>query len=75
MTKPKPATTSFRDMKIAEPLLTALDEIGYETPSPIQAQGNSAPFERPGSAGSCAYRNGQDCCVRIAITFTPRYAG
>ena len=38
MTKPKPATMSFRDMKIAEPLLTALDEIGYETPSPIQAQ-------------------------------------
>ena len=38
MTKPKPATTTFRDMKIAEPLLTALDEIGYETPSPIQAQ-------------------------------------
>jgi ATP-dependent RNA helicase DeaD len=38
MTKPKPATKSFRDMKIAEPLLTALDEIGYETPSPIQAQ-------------------------------------
>ncbi len=25
-------------MKIAEPLLAALDEIGYETPSPIQAQ-------------------------------------
>jgi len=38
MTKPKPATTTFRDLKIAEPLLTALDEIGYETPSPIQAQ-------------------------------------
>ena len=38
MTKPKPATTTFRDMKIAEPLLTALDEIGYETPSPIQVQ-------------------------------------
>jgi len=38
MTKPKPATMTFRDMKIAEPLLTALDEIGYETPSPIQAQ-------------------------------------
>jgi len=38
MTKPKPATTTFRDMKIADPLLTALDEIGYETPSPIQAQ-------------------------------------
>jgi ATP-dependent RNA helicase DeaD len=38
MAKPKSATTTFREMKIAEPLLTALDEIGYETPSPIQAQ-------------------------------------
>ena len=38
MTKPKPETTSFRDMNIAEPLLRALDEIGYETPSPIQAE-------------------------------------
>ncbi len=38
MTKPKPETTSFRDMNIAEPLLHALDEIGYETPSPIQAE-------------------------------------
>ena len=38
MSKTKPATISFRDMNIAEPLLTALDEIGYETPSPIQAE-------------------------------------
>jgi len=38
MTEPKPATTTFRDLNIAEPLITALDEIGYETPSPIQAQ-------------------------------------
>jgi len=38
MTKPTPAIATFRDLKIAEPLLTALDEIGYETPSPIQAQ-------------------------------------
>jgi len=38
MTKPTPATTTFRDLNIAEPLLTALDKIGYETPSPIQAE-------------------------------------
>ena len=36
MSKPKPVT--FRDLNIAEPLIAALDEIGYETPSPIQAQ-------------------------------------
>jgi ATP-dependent RNA helicase DeaD len=38
MTKPTPATTTFRDLNIAEPLMTALDKIGYETPSPIQAE-------------------------------------
>ena len=38
MSKPKPATTTFREMNIAEPMLTALDEIGYESPTPIQAE-------------------------------------
>ena len=37
MTTPKP-TTTFRDLKIAEPLIAVLDELGYETPTPIQAQ-------------------------------------
>ncbi|WP_369157574.1 DEAD/DEAH box helicase [Candidatus Thiodiazotropha sp. LNASS1] len=30
--------SSFRDLKLPKPLLKALDEVGYETPSPIQAQ-------------------------------------
>ncbi len=34
----KPGTTSFRDLKLAEPLIRVLDEIGYETPTPIQSQ-------------------------------------
>ncbi len=38
MSKPKSETPSFRELNLAEPLLKALDEIGYETPSPIQAQ-------------------------------------
>jgi len=29
---------SFRDLALIEPLLKALDDVGYETPSPIQAQ-------------------------------------
>jgi len=33
-----PAVVSFRDLDLAEPLLKALEEVGYETPSPIQAQ-------------------------------------
>ena len=31
-------TCGFREMALIEPLLNALDRIGYETPSPIQAQ-------------------------------------
>ena len=34
----RPGTTSFRDLKLSEPLLRVLDEIGYETPTPIQSQ-------------------------------------
>ena len=37
MTTTIPITT-FRDLKIAEPLIAVLDELGYETPTPIQAQ-------------------------------------
>lgn len=29
---------SFRDLALIEPLLKALDDVGYETPSPIQSQ-------------------------------------
>jgi ATP-dependent RNA helicase DeaD len=34
----KQGTTSFRDLKLSEPLIQVLDEIGYETPTPIQKQ-------------------------------------
>ena len=34
-----PGTITFRDLKLAEPLLRALDEIGYEIPTPIQGLG------------------------------------
>ncbi|MCU7917020.1 MAG: DEAD/DEAH box helicase [Candidatus Thiodiazotropha sp. (ex Epidulcina cf. delphinae)] len=32
------AISSFRDLNLPAPLLATLDEVGYETPSPIQAQ-------------------------------------
>ena len=38
MSDKKPTVTHFSDLKLAKPLLTALDEVGYETPSPIQVQ-------------------------------------
>ena len=33
-----PAVASFRELDLAAPLTAVLDEIGYETPTPIQAQ-------------------------------------
>jgi ATP-dependent RNA helicase DeaD len=38
MSDSKPAITSFRDLKLPAPLLAALDDVGYETPTPIQAE-------------------------------------
>lgn len=32
------STVRFRDLELSEPLLRALDEVGYETPSPVQAE-------------------------------------
>ena len=34
----KSGTTSFRDLNLSEPLVKVLEEIGYETPTPIQSQ-------------------------------------
>ena len=34
---PVPAAAGFRDLGLSEPLLRALIDVGYETPSPIQA--------------------------------------
>ena len=38
MSDVNPAVFSFRDLNLPAPLLTALDKVGYETPTPIQAQ-------------------------------------
>ena len=32
------ALLSFNDLQLPDPLLRALDDVGYETPSPIQAE-------------------------------------
>ncbi len=34
----KPRVTSFRDLQLSEQMLTVLDDLGYETPTPIQSQ-------------------------------------
>ncbi|MBT6209417.1 MAG: DEAD/DEAH box helicase [Woeseia sp.] len=34
----KAGTTSFRDLNLSEPLVKVLNDIGYETPTPIQSQ-------------------------------------
>jgi len=38
MSEYNPAVTTFRDLKLPDTLLIALDTVGYETPTPIQAQ-------------------------------------
>ncbi len=38
MSQAAPTAVSFADLALPEPLLATLDEVGYETPSPIQAQ-------------------------------------
>ncbi|MDP3010073.1 MAG: DEAD/DEAH box helicase [Methylococcales bacterium] len=38
MTNDVSTLPSFRDLALSEPLLKALNDVGYETPSPIQAQ-------------------------------------
>jgi ATP-dependent RNA helicase DeaD len=38
MTNDVSTLPAFRDLALIEPLLKALDDVGYETPSPIQAQ-------------------------------------
>lgn len=40
MSKPNaaPGTARFSDLKISAPLIKVLDELGYETPTPIQSQ-------------------------------------
>lgn len=42
MPKESPSVASFSDMNLPAPLLAALDAVGYETPSPIQAR--TIPF-------------------------------
>ena len=38
MSDSKSAVSSFQDLKLPAPLLKALDDVGYETPTPIQAE-------------------------------------
>jgi ATP-dependent RNA helicase DeaD len=38
MYEPTSPVASFRELNLPAPLLSALDKVGYETPSPIQAQ-------------------------------------
>jgi len=48
MSKPQAAADAavkFSDLKLSQPLLQALEDLGYETPSPIQAQAIPALLE------------------------------
>jgi len=38
MSKSNPTVTSFKELNLPAPLLQVLDELGYETPTPVQAE-------------------------------------
>ena len=53
---------TFNDLKLSAPLLKAVSEAGYETPSPIQASAIPPVLEGRDLMG-CAR---QDCCLCAA---------
>ena len=57
-------TASFRDLALSEPVLRALADVGYESPSPIQAQTIPVLLVGPRHAGPGANRHRQDRRVR-----------
>ena len=46
MSKTDPSTLSFDDLSLSAPIIKALNKVGYETPSPIQAE--IIPYVRDG---------------------------
>ena len=51
-------TIAFNDLALKQELLTVLDEVGYESPSPIQAQTIPLLFRRKRCAWTSSNRYG-----------------
>ena len=60
-------TTSFRDLKLPAPLMSAIDDVGYETPSPIQAQAIPPLLEGKGLLGRAPTGTGKTAAFAMPL--------
>jgi ATP-dependent RNA helicase DeaD len=59
--------TSFADLRLSEPVLEALQDIGYEKPSPIQAQGMPPMLEGRDVIGQAQTGSGKTAAFGVPI--------
>jgi ATP-dependent RNA helicase DeaD len=59
--------TTFRDLKLPAPLLAALDEVGYEAPTPIQAQAIPHLLEGLDLLGHAATGSGKTAAFALPL--------
>ncbi len=59
--------TAFADLRLSEPVLEALREIGYEKPSPIQAQGMPPMLEGRDVIGQAQTGSGKTAAFGVPI--------
>ncbi|WP_022926817.1 DEAD/DEAH box helicase [Patulibacter americanus] len=59
--------TSFADLRLSEPVLEALRDIGYEKPSPIQAQGMPPMLEGRDVIGQAQTGSGKTAAFGVPI--------
>ena len=69
---PVDADVTFRDLGLSEDILTALDELGYESPSPIQEQAIPELLAGHDVIGQAQTGHRQDRGVRPAAAPVPR---
>jgi ATP-dependent RNA helicase DeaD len=59
--------TAFADLRLSEPVLEALRDIGYEKPSPIQEQGIPPMLEGRDVIGQAQTGSGKTCAFGVPI--------
>lgn len=59
--------TAFADLRLSEPVLQALRDIGYEKPSPIQAQGMPPMLDGRDVIGQAQTGSGKTAAFGVPI--------
>ena len=67
MYEPTSPVASFRGLNLPAPLLSALDKVGYETPSPIQAQTIPHLLEGPDLLGHAPTGTGKTAAFALPL--------